>query len=84
MEGIFTKRVHEAVKGIPVGETRTYQDVARQAGNPRAYHAVGNILNKNYDPAIPCHRVVRSDGTVGGYNRGEAKKKAILEEERSL
>ncbi len=59
----------------------TYKEVAAAAGNPRAYRAVGNILNKNYDPAIPCHRVVRSDGRTGGYNRGENMKKQKLIEE---
>ncbi|MDR3558272.1 MAG: MGMT family protein [Candidatus Pacebacteria bacterium] len=48
---------------------------------PRAFRAVGNILNKNYDPTIPCHRVVRSDGTLGGYNRGAKKKMEMLKEE---
>ena len=48
--------------------------MARRAGKPGAYRAVGNILNKNYDPNIPCHRVVRSDGKPGGYNRGPALK----------
>ena len=77
----FRARVLAAVAGIPHGKTITYKEVARLAGNPNAYRAVGNILNKNYDPAIPCHRVVRSDGTVGGYNRGRAKKKLLLKKE---
>ncbi|MEY2641114.1 MAG: hypothetical protein RL150_507, partial [Candidatus Parcubacteria bacterium] len=53
----------------------------RRAGNPRAARAVGNILNKNYNPEIPCHRVIRSDGTTGGYNRGAGKKAALLASE---
>lgn len=52
----------------------TYSEVARRAGRPGASRAVGNILNKNHDPAVPCHRVVRSDGSAGGYNRGEREK----------
>jgi O-6-methylguanine DNA methyltransferase len=70
----FAERVREVVRKIPKGETMTYRQVAVAAGSPRAYRGVGNILNKNYDPAIPCHRVVRSDGRAGGYNRGAAEK----------
>ena len=70
----FHKRVHDIVRKIPKGETRTYKQVAEQAGRPKAYRAVGNILHKNYDPNIPCHRVVRSDGKTGGYNKGEKEK----------
>ncbi len=62
----------------------TYAEVARRAGSPRAYRAVGNILTTNYDPAIPCHRVVRADGSVGGYNRGSAQKRKRLEAEGAL
>jgi len=50
-------------------------------GNPHAYRAVGNILTKNYDRTVPCHRVIRSDGTVGGYNRGSRRKRERLERE---
>ncbi len=80
----FKKRVYEIVRAIPKGRTLTYKEVAKAAGRPQAYRAVGNILNKNYDPAIPCHRVVRSDGTAGGYNRGEAQKQDRLHEEGAL
>jgi len=62
----------------------TYAEVARRAGDPRAYRAVGNILNKNHDPKIPCHRVIHSDGTLGGYNRGARKKKEILRKEKAI
>jgi O-6-methylguanine DNA methyltransferase len=58
--------------------------VAKLAGSPKAYRAVGNILNKNYDPQIPCHRVIRSDGTTGGYNRGSAQKIKILKSEKAI
>lgn len=61
----------------------TYKQVAVAAGSPKAFRAVGNILNKNYDLSIPCHRVVRSDGTIGGYNRGVEKKFEILKKERA-
>lgn len=77
----FKKRVLEAVKQIPKGETRSYKQVAQMAGSPRAYRAVGNIMNKNRDPKVPCHRVIRSDGTPGGYASGTKKKASILEKE---
>lgn len=80
----FTEKIHQVVKKIKPGETLTYREVAARCGRPRAYRAVGNILNKNYDAAIPCHRVVRSDGTPGGYNRGAAQKQEILKRERSV
>ena len=62
----------------------TYKEVAAKAGSPGAYRAVGNILNKNFDPKIPCHRVIRSDGKIGGYNRGEEAKIVILKKEKYL
>jgi len=77
----FREKVLEAVRRIPAGKVLTYRQVAEKAGSPYAYRAVGNILNKNYDPKIPCHRVVRSDGGAGGYNRGAGKKKFILRKE---
>lgn len=78
----FADKVFEAVKKIPAGKVLTYKEVASLAGNPKAYRAVGNILNKNKDPDnIPCHRVVRSDGKVGGYRWGKNKKQALLEKE---
>lgn len=79
---LFRDRVFAVVKTIPKGETRTYKQVAMQAGNAKAARAVGAILHTNFDPTIPCHRVVRSDGKLGGYNRGEELKKALLTEEQ--
>ncbi len=78
----FREKVLEIVKKIPKGKTLTYAQVAKFAGSPRAYRAVGNILNKNHNPKIPCHRVVRSDGDVGGYNKGKDEKIRLLKEER--
>lgn len=77
----FRQKVFEIVKKIPPGKVFTYKEVARQAGRPRAFRGVGNILSKNFDPKIPCHRVVRSDGGIGGYNRGVDRKKLILKKE---
>ncbi len=74
----FTENVLKIVKKIPVGSVLTYAEVAKEAGNRNAARAVGNILNKNFNPKIPCHRVIRSDGKLGGYNRGAKMKKSLL------
>jgi len=81
----FKEKVFEVVVKIPKGKTLTYKEVARIAGSPNAYRAVGSILKTNYDSKIPCHRVVKSDGSLGNYNRGgnEAKMK-ILKSEGAL
>lgn len=79
---IFRQTVLQIVSKIPTGETLSYQQVATQAGNPKAARAVGAILKTNYDPTIPCHRVIKSDGSLGGYNRGIKQKQAILNQER--
>jgi O-6-methylguanine DNA methyltransferase len=63
----FEKRVYGAVLTIPAGQVRSYAWVAGRTGSPKAARAVGNALNKNpYAPAVPCHRVIRSDGSIGG------------------
>ena len=78
----FTERVRDVVRKIPKGKILTYKQVATKAGSPNASRAVGMIMSKNYDPKIPCHRVIRSDGTMGGYNRGgiSAKRKILTAE----
>jgi methylated-DNA-[protein]-cysteine S-methyltransferase len=78
----FRSRVIAVVEHIPPGKTKTYKEVALLAGNEKAARAVGAILKTNYDPCIPCHRVVKSDGTLGGYNRGIEEKRAILQKEQ--
>lgn len=80
----FRERVLRAVARIRRGHVYTYKEVARCAGNPRAYRAVGNILNKNHDMTIPCHRVIRSDGAIGGYNQGVHRKMALLKKEGAI
>jgi len=80
----FQQKILSIVAKIPKGETMTYKEVSKLAGSPRAYRAVGNILNKNYNPNIPCHRVVRSDGKTGGYNRGAKNKVRLLKKEGAL
>ena len=78
----FREKVFEVVRRISRGKVLTYRQVAARAGSPDASRAVGNILKTNFDPKIPCHRVILSDGRMGGYNRGGAKKKlAILKKE---
>lgn len=74
----FKQKVFAIVKKIPVGNVLTYGDVAKRAGNRKAARAVGAVLKTNYDSAIPCHRVVRADGTLGGYNRSITRKKSLL------
>lgn len=78
----FRKTVLDIVRCIPAGKTMTYRQVAERAGRPRACRAVGNILHGNFDPAIPCHRVVRSDGNPGGWNRGAEAKAELLQKEK--
>jgi methylated-DNA-[protein]-cysteine S-methyltransferase len=81
----FKEKVYAVVSKIPRGKTMTYKEVARRAGSPHAYRAVGNIMNRNPDmKKVPCHRVVRSDGDTGGYARGRAKKIALLKHEGAI
>lgn len=85
MKSTFADHVREVVRQIPKGETRTYGEVAKAAGRPGAARAVGTIMRNNYDPTVPCHRVVRSDGKVGEYNRGgPSQKRALLVAEGAL
>ncbi|HNZ55659.1 MAG TPA: MGMT family protein [Candidatus Paceibacterota bacterium] len=77
----FRTKVLDVVSRIKVGETLSYGEVARRAGSPKAARAVGNILNKNFNSQIPCHRVIRADGQVGGYNRGVKAKIRRLKQE---
>lgn len=78
----FQKKVYSAVSRIPKGRVRSYKWVAVNISNPRAFRAVGSALNKNpYPGVIPCHRVVKSDGSIGGYSKGAALKARILKDE---
>ncbi len=77
----FEQLVFSEVKKISKGQTFTYKQIAQKIGRPNSQRAVGNALGKNFDPTIPCHRVVRSDGGIGGYNRGvEVKIKKLKQE----
>jgi O-6-methylguanine DNA methyltransferase len=78
----FQRRVLEVVANIPRGEVRPYAWVAREAGSPKASRAVGTVMANNPVPLIvPCHRVVRNDGTTGGYAFGAEEKIGLLESE---
>lgn len=77
----FTQKVYDVVKKIPKGKVLTYKEIARKVGSPKAFRAVGNALHKNRDKNIPCHRVIQSNGYVGGYARGTKKKIEILRSE---
>lgn len=73
-------RVYKEVKKIPKGKTKTYKEIAQKAKiHPRV---VGIILKQNFDPNMPCHRVIMSSGKLGGYNRGIRKKKEFLRKEK--
>lgn len=78
----FSDAVKAVVRNIPKGKVLSYKEVGKLAGNEKASRAVASIMKANYDPEIPCHRVIRSDGSLGGYNRGgTAAKRVILESE---
>ena len=78
----FTEKVLAIVSRIPKGSVMSYSEVAARAGSPGASRAVGSIMAKNADPSVPCHRVIRSDGYIGQYNRGGVcAKKKMLESE---
>ena len=81
---IFRKKVYDVVKRIPRGKVLSYKQVARIAGYPKAYRAVGNVLNKNTDSKVPCHRVINSDGRIGNYRRGSKNKISLLKKEDVL
>jgi AraC family transcriptional regulator of adaptative response/methylated-DNA-[protein]-cysteine methyltransferase len=78
----FQRRVWEELRRIPLGETRSYGEIARALGQPHAQRAVGHACATNPVPLIvPCHRVVRGDGDLGGYRLGPARKRKLLEQE---
>jgi O-6-methylguanine DNA methyltransferase len=80
----FREKVFKVVRAIPKGETLSYGEVARRAGNKKAARAVGAILKTNFDPRIPCHRVIKKNGQLGGYNRGTQQKVIRLRKEGAL
>ena len=83
----FQLKVWKYLKTIPKGKVKSYLDVAKGIGKPRAFRAVANAVGKNpYPPKIPCHRVIRSDGSLGGYSGkgGISKKRQLLKSEKVL
>jgi methylated-DNA-[protein]-cysteine S-methyltransferase len=81
----FKDAVYKVVAKIPKGKFMTYKEVAIKIGKPNASRAVGTILSKNFDPKVPCHRVIRTDGKMGGYNRGGITTKLkILKKEGAI
>ncbi len=78
----FKEKVYTVASRIPRGKVSTYAAVARAIGRPRAARAVGNALNKNpHAPRVPCHRVVSSNGSLGGYATGVKNKIKLLKKE---
>ena len=82
----FQQKVYDFVRTIPKGKTLTYLQVAKGIGQPKAYRAVGNALNKNpfsfnLGGNVPCHRVIKSDGSIGGFASGSKQKLALLKKE---
>lgn len=82
--------VERIVRDIPRGQTLSYGEVARRAGSPGGARAVGMIMARNTDETVPCHRVIRSDGRIGGYNgirggrQGSGAKEMLLKAEGAL
>ncbi len=74
----FAEDIRNVVRKIPKGKTMTYGAVAKKAGYPGAARAVGAVMKENYDEEVPCHRVIRSDGKIGEYNRGGPDAKLAL------
>ncbi len=82
----FQRKVYRAIQRIPKGQVRTYAQVARMIGKPKAARAVGQALKRNrWAPEIPCHRVIASDGSLGGYSApgGVSAKRRLLQKERA-
>ena len=79
----FQQQVWQALRAIPAGETRSYQQVAQSMGNPQAVRAVASACAANrLAILVPCHRVVRGDGSLSGYRWGVARKAALLQREK--
>ena len=77
----FNERCYKVLCQVPKGKVTTYGEIAKALGS-KAYRAVGNAMNKNpYAPKVPCHRVVRKDGSLGGYAGGPSAKRRLLKKE---
>ena len=81
-ETVTDQAVYDLLMKIPPGSVSTYGDIARALGNPNASRIVGRILGRNPNPiSVPCHRVIMSDGRLGGYSNPNASKQLLLEKE---
>jgi len=81
----FALRVYRAVLKIPLGQTRSYKWVAKEIGSAASCRAIGQVLKKNpYPLIIPCHRVIKNDGSLGGYAQGVKRKKILIDLENKL
>lgn len=79
----FANKVYKIVSKIPRGKTLSYKEVAIKSGSPRAYRAVGNILANHNIKGLPCHRVIKSNGELGGF-KGSFNKKIVNEKRKKL
>ena len=80
----FQRAVWDAIRDVPAGQTASYQEIAQAVGKPAAYRAVGTATGRNpVGIAVPCHRIVRSDGGLGGYGGGLDRKQWFLDHERA-
>jgi methylated-DNA-[protein]-cysteine S-methyltransferase len=80
--GIIDQDVYILLSKIPSGKVSTYGDIAKALGHPKAARAIGRIIANNPNPiSIPCHRVVKSNGEIGGFAYGKRRKREILEKE---
>ncbi|HQO11075.1 MAG TPA: MGMT family protein [bacterium] len=78
----FAEQVYQITKKIKVGQVATYRQIAQAIGKPLAARAVGQVLHNNpFVPQVPCHRVIKSDGRLGGFARGSKKKLSLLRQE---
>ena len=81
----FRMAVMDSMRRIPYGEVRSYKQLAKMAGSPNAYRAVGTVCSENPLPiVIPCHRVIPASGGIGSYSGGTALKRRLLDHERSM
>ncbi len=78
----FRDKVYQVVSRIPKGSVLSYKEVAEKINHPKSYRAIGNVLNKNPYRWVPCHRVIKSNGKIGGFARGSEDKKELLKKEK--
>lgn len=77
----FTQKVWQKIKQIPKGKVASYSEIATAIGKPKSTRAVGLVCSKNKSRTVPCHRVIRKNGLVGGFNQGRTQKIKLLKKE---